>query len=189
MPVHRYAIVGEQCAGKTSVAEIIKRVLPIIPTPATVKMAQPIYDILRVLGKPKHRLFMQECSDLAKKHFGNDIFLKLFEHNKGFLSSTCQVCDDVRYKFEVDKVREMDFKIIFITAPESKRMARAEAQGLVYNPNHNSETEVDSLRAYADYIIDNRFGLPELEQAVRIMLAGNTQNIEAGEKLNKLASK
>ena len=104
---------------------------------------------------------MQEFGDLAKKHFGENVFTEIFKKNvieKERLCETCSltnsviICDDIRRLYELDVVKE----VVSIKAPAEIRKARAEKLGLDFIENHNSETEVPDLIDKADYkIIDN----------------------------------
>jgi len=152
------AIIGSQCAGKTTVANAIAK--RVGARSVVVKFADPHYAILDILGQKKNRLFMQEVSDVCKKHFGDDIFVKLFEKAYDPLWAHFQIvfCDDVRYQKELDMVKKLGFKTIFVNCSSGQRMARALANNLAFNESHNSETEVESLRPQCDFIIENDLG-------------------------------
>ena len=66
--VSRIGIVGPQCAGKTTLAEMLG--YPVI------KFADPLYAINNALHIGKHRAFMQEMSEVVKKHFGRRKFIE-----------------------------------------------------------------------------------------------------------------
>jgi len=156
----KIALIGEQCSGKSSVAEIIKNYL----APIVVKFADPIYATLEAINMPKNRLFMQEFSDLGKKHFGDDLFVRLFIDSvkrieaKRYLLAPDIVCDDVRYPIQLQACRDLDFTIIYVEAEESVRIERSKAQGLVFNSEHSSEQHVKSMKPMADIVIKNSSG-------------------------------
>ena len=90
---------------------------------------------------------MQQFSDLAKEHFGMAVLNNV---SKNTLHSLCDVenltiiCDDVRYQFEMDLLKEYDFTFIYIDAPEETRAFRLGE--LFKNPNHNSEISISELK-------------------------------------------
>ena len=148
----RIAIIGEQCSGKSTVAKMAaKKVDSFI-----IKFADPIYEALASLNKNKHRAFMQEYGDLAKKHFGPDIFVQRFhERLRSYRFADMLVCDDVRIPIEAQAVKRAGFKIIYIMADRDVRKARAAAQGLEFIENHNSENQVAGLKDFVDLTIVN----------------------------------
>ncbi len=171
--MNRICIVGEQCSGKTQISNFIhdiKRCIDVI------KFADPIYETLTSLREGKNRMYMQEFGDLAKKHFGEDVFVKCFESTFRWLSDSLTgvvVCDDVRRKIELDKVHQLGFKSIYVDCDRDVRKERAFKLGLEFIENHNSETEVSSLQPYCEYYIDNSdINLDVLKGTVAILLEG-----------------
>jgi dephospho-CoA kinase len=167
----KVAIVGQQCAGKTITAE---KIMQRFYAPVMVKFADPIYNTLQILGQTKHRGFMTEFGDLAKKHFGDDIFVKIFDVRSQSLEVfgskqggvDLLICDDVRRYYEMELCQKLGYKILFVEADESIRRKRANGQGLTFVESHNSENEVPSLRQYADDIITNSSDLDALNWEV-----------------------
>lgn len=160
-----FAIIGKQCAGKTTVANIILKEFSDPEGFATMlKFAEPHYDMLGILGKSKNRLFMQEISDLCKKHFGISIFTEIFERT--FMQARAcyqtMVCDDVRYQMEIDKVKALGFITVFVRASDANRRWRSDQQGFVFNDNHNSESEIASLEGQCDFVIENDTSIDDL---------------------------
>ena len=157
----KIAIIGPQCAGKTTVAQALAQYAL---RPVTVKFAQPIYDVLAALDRPKHRLFMQEFADVAKRHFGQDVFVNLMvpQVDQAIASRADLIlCDDLRYLAEADLLQET-FYLVFVDAPEAVRGQRAAAQGLAFNARHNSEAELDALKYRADFVVSNHGNLEDL---------------------------
>ncbi len=160
----KIALVGQQCSGKTTAAVAIMEHLKnigAVEITDIVKFAQPIYDVLDVLGQKKDRAFMQRFGDLAKCSFGELVFVQIFKDLIKSMDKHCVeyiglICDDIRRKYELEAARELGFKIIYIDSPEELRRKRAEATGLTFIPCHNSETEVPFLKDHADYVIEDR---------------------------------
>lgn len=168
----KIAITGKQCSGKTTVTNLI---LKHFSHHRILKFAQPLYDILGVLGQPKHRAFMQEHSDLAKKHFGPMVFNDIFKRElgymeKAFLPPDIVVCDDMRFQHELNTVKEAGFLTLYVAAKACDSEERAKAQGLEYLPNHNSEIEIDSLKDQCDIILWNVGTMADLEQSVQVFM-------------------
>lgn len=159
--MRKIAVIGEQCAGKTTLTNIIAK--EVGAGVKNIKFADPIYGALGVLGREKHRLFMQDFGDLAKKHFGELVFVNEFQQEferirkeRGWDSELVVTCDDVRRVYEFSMVKGLGFTTVFIDTPESVREARAQKLGLQFATKHNSETEVGSLKQYCDHVVDGR---------------------------------
>jgi len=157
----KIAICGLACAGKTTAYKTLG-----IAT--SIKFAQPHYDVLKILGVEKHRGFMQEFSDLAKKHFGEDIFVKIFE-NKTNLYNTIKsslACDDLRFEIEFESCLKNDWALIYIDADEKLRKERSDKLGLEWHPNHNSE-KAHLFKEKCHYIIENNGGIEDFKKRMR----------------------
>lgn len=161
----KIAICGPACAGKTTVCNMLF-------DGYTLKFAQPHYDVLNVLGVPKHRLFMQEFSDLVKKHFGEDIFVKIFERRAEELESKGNIhlliCDDIRYLLEINSCLENNWKLVYVYADPQIRRERSDALGLTWSPNHSSE-QIDNYRAFCHHDIINNTTLEKLSKEVEVI--------------------
>ena len=166
--MYKLAVIGQQCAGKTSAAHHIGT--RFFGRVRHVKHAQPIYDVNKALGVDKHRAFMQGFGDLAKKHFGLHVFVERFTKEIKVLEAECYhdslINDDTRFLFEMKVIKDLGFKVIFIDALSRVRRARAHSLGLSFIEDHNSEVEVPLLKDGADYIILDR-GLTMDELYVR----------------------
>jgi len=173
----KIAIAGLACAGKTSVYEHMlskdKRI-------KRIKFAKPHYDVLDVLGVPKHRFFMQEFSDLAKKHFGQDIFVKAYDNYVNKFEAADKncllVCDDMRYQIEFDYCKSNDWYLIYVDADEKLRKKRSDALGLEWKPHHNSE-QCHLFYHKCDIIIKNNTTLDELKGIVDMIQPSITRGI------------
>lgn len=155
----RYAIIGQQCAGKTSLAN---RIAETSRYPRVIKFADPIYAMIACLGQSKHRGIMQDVGELAKRHFGEMVFVDLFKRavrdDRVRSRSELLICDDVRRDYEAEACRELGFCIVYLHADEDVRRRRAEKQGLDFIATHVSETQVESLKGYADMLFFNNDG-------------------------------
>lgn len=163
----KIACIGQQCSGKTTLAKFfMKEYLHNYH----IKQADPIYAAVRALGYKKHRAFMQEFGDLAKKHFGKKIFTEVFskkvretelniinhhafdaiDENRALI-----INDDVRFDWELENVKTLGFITISIKCSAEVRKQRAKKQGYEFLEKHNSEIEIQDLIPQADHIIEN----------------------------------
>jgi len=171
--IYKIAVIGQQCSGKTTAANFF---IKNFEHHATVKIARPIYDTLKALKQEKHRAFMQQFADLAKKHFGETILVDIFEKNvlelydrfdqngDTVMGKDCLiVCDDIRFPYELEIVNRLGFILVAISAVDKVRKARAEKLNLAFIENHDSELLVPQLIPKADFIIwDNGISMEEL---------------------------
>ena len=167
--MHFIAVIGSQCAGKTSAAKYIGE--KFYSEPRFVKHAQPIYDVNDVVGVDKHRAFMQGFGDLAKKHFGDHVFLDIFRKLIKELDADdyhdALINDDTRFPFEMDLLKELGFFTLYIDADRDVRRERAKNLGLEFIENHNSEIYVPEIGKKADfYISDNGMSLTQLQMRI-----------------------
>lgn len=182
----KIAIIGEQCAGKTTLAESIKRA--VVGTTDMVKFADPLYDALHAFKQPKHRRFLQELGDLAKMHFGELVFCDIFRKCVGatdIFNLSCSkdeyismiLCDDVRRSYEVQTALDCGFFIVYVSAEREIRKMRAENQGVDFVEGHNSETEVPSLKQHADVsFVNNSDNLAIIDGFADKIIAAASQN-------------
>jgi dephospho-CoA kinase len=163
----KIACIGQQCSGKTSLAKFFINKFSSV---FHIKLADPIYNALDGLKQEKHRAFMQQFGDLAKKHFGEEIFAQILEKRVleiereakeheiideiiPFENQILIVNDDVRFGYEMKYMKRLGFKLCSIICPVEVRAERARAQGLDFIENHQSETEIPQLLYKADFVL------------------------------------
>ena len=153
----RIGLVGCQQAGKSTIASILSE--KVICQIKLFKFADPLYEILDIYGQEKNRLFMQDESDVAKKYFGEDIYIDLMRERLNFFSSsslyTMYLCDDCRYQKEFKLLKDYGFTMIGVDCPKEIRKQRAEQNGFEFNDNHSSEQFIEELIGDCDHIICN----------------------------------
>lgn len=165
--IYKLAFCGKMKSGKTTASLIIPSFLADKygkdnSTVFIIKFAYPIYQCVQALhqaGKP--RLFMQRMSDLAKREFGKDVFVKIFEENFNSLLNVklpqieqehvAILTDDVRFLAEYDLIKRLGFITIKIDADEEVRASRSE--GDFFGLQHNSEIEQEFI--VPDFVIQN----------------------------------
>lgn len=171
----RFGIVGNAHAGKTTVANMIEKIYAGSTRNRLVhyyKFADPLYKILDAIGQDKNRKFMQEVSDVIKKYFGDDIFVRLCDndiirtHKDDLI-----LVDDVRYVSEFNMLKDNNFVLIGVYTDISVRKARAKKLNIEFNDSHSSEQFVDELIENCDHIIENtgdsKEDLVQLESIVK----------------------
>lgn len=170
----KIAIIGQQCAGKSTIADMV---LDCYSKGGIIKFADPIYDTLKIFGQQKNRAFMQGLGDLAKEHFGQNIYVKLFSEGVKELEETTNerdyilVCDDIRFPYELDEAKLRGFKVIFVGADRDIRQQRANKLNLDFIEGHGSEIHVPALAEMADVKIDNStLSTEELRQQVELII-------------------
>lgn len=140
------AFIGPACAGKTTAAEICRVKI--------VKFAEPLYKVIKVLGVRKDRIFLQELSDVIKRSFGPDFFVKAFSRQNSN-NMLPMVCDDVRYMREFRFLKERGWQMVYIDADEPIRKARSDKLHLDWKPSHSSEREVEKIKNRCHNVITN----------------------------------
>jgi len=165
----KVAFIGQQCAGKTTAAMVVQSNIE-----HHMKFAWPLYSINQILGVHKHRGFMQEQADLIKKHFGRKFFIDAFAGEMNFQNIVTSredklvlVNDDCRLQLEFDYLKNHGWQTVYIEASEEIRRERAKTLGLEFIADHNSETEVPSLKSQCDLVIVNEGALEEFKETVK----------------------
>ncbi len=159
------AISGKQCAGKSTVAEIISK----HNGAKLCKVIDKIYQINKLLDVPRNRGFMQDLGESIRKYFGEDYFVKdLITRVKQ--NDYTFVTDDMRKQIEFDTLKNAGFTTIYIDADEDIRRKRAEKLGLDFRENHPAEKEIEQLKNQCDFVIENNGTLGELENKVTKIL-------------------
>lgn len=159
------AISGKQCAGKSTVAEIISK----HNGAKLCKVIDKIYQINKLLDVPRNRGFMQDLGESIRKYFGEDYFVKdLITRVKQ--NDYTFVTDDMRKQIEFDTLKNAGFTTIYIDADEDIRRKRAEKLGLDFRENHPAEKEIEQLKNQCDFVIENNGTLSELENKVTKLL-------------------
>lgn len=160
----KVAITGEQCAGKTTVADILIKQFG----GEKIKFIDKIYQINELLGIEKNRGFMQDTGEAIRKYFGQDYFIKDFVHRSS-TSKNNLFSDDVRKIIELEAAQQVHFITVFVTASQETRQARAINLGLEFIEHHPAEQEITSLYNKCEIHIENNGSLEKLEEEVSNM--------------------
>ena len=157
----KIAITGKQCAGKTTVADILLEEFG----GEKIKFIDKLYQVNDLLGVPKNRGFMQDMGEAVRKYFGQDYFTKDFQ-KRAVESNNNLICDDLRKKVEFEAAKQAGFIMIYIESTEDNRKARAKRLGLDFIENHPAEQEITALKDKCDFIIENNGTIDELKEKV-----------------------
>jgi len=155
------AISGKQCAGKSTLADIISK----HNRAKLCKVIDKIYQINKLLQVPRNRGFMQDLGESIRKYFGEDYFVK--DLAARVKQSGCAfVTDDMRKQIEFNTLKTAGFTTIYVDADEDIRRKRAENLGLDFREDHPAEKEIEQLRDQCDFVIENNGTLDELENKI-----------------------
>lgn len=155
----KIAITGKQCAGKTTLKEILMRK----HGGHEVKFIDKIYQINRLLGVDKNRGFMQDLGESIRKYFGQDYFVKDFVKRSIDFQGNL-FCDDVRKVLEFNAVKLSGFFTIYVETNPHLRKQRAESLGLEFIEEHPAEMEIELLKGRCDILFENNQGLDKIEE-------------------------
>jgi dephospho-CoA kinase len=173
----KIALMGKMHSGKTSTLEFLTKISTEHKRDyKCLKFANPLYETQNLFSKEKHRIFLQELSDLVKKHFGSNILnIKFIEKLTTFLKGQFDIyCDDVRTSSEFEVVKQQGFITIGISASEEIRKTRNPK--LFNGINHATEIEIDNLLPLCDYLIQNEESIEQLQhELARIYQKENTK--------------
>lgn len=157
----KIAITGEQCAGKTTIADMLMEVLG----GSRIKFIDKLYQVNDLLNVSKNRGFMQDMGEAVRKYFGQEYFINDFIHRAN-ITKTNLFSDDVRKIKELAAARSAGFMTVFVTASAMHRKQRATILGLDFIEDHPAEQEIAKLQEHCDIIIENDGTLDELKATV-----------------------
>lgn len=150
----KIALVGRMHAGKTvALNHFMQLSKNYGRTCTSIKFADPLYEAQHCFLPSKHRRFLQELSDLVKKHFGLNILNEKFTQHLSKIDSLDVFCDDIRINSEFETAQNLGFVLIGIQASEKIRQMRNPK--LFVGSNHVTEIEIDKLLSKCNYLISN----------------------------------
>jgi dephospho-CoA kinase len=186
--VYSLAFCGKMGSGKTSASLIALGLMTELfgqdnSIGYIIKFAQPLYQSMLAFHRNKggnaERNFLQRLGDLARREFGDDIFVNIFEENvAGLITNRLPqltqehvlvMTDDLRFLSEYKLLKKLGFTIVGVEAPEDLRQRRL--GDAFANIRHRSETELSLFSP--DYVIYNDVEEPQLttlEKNLRTLL-------------------
>lgn len=175
----KIAFLGKMHCGKTTA---INKILDIAEENyhfrTIIKFAQPLYDCqaMFMFTEGKNRLFLQDMSSLAKKHFGsqilNEIFTKRVKHHEDlYLKKPSQnaliLCDDVRISSEFETVKKLGFFIVGINTSDKIRKIRN--PDMFVGVDHETERDVNKLMKHCNIVLDGNLEINEFKNEISTM--------------------
>lgn len=162
----KVAFYGPMCSGKTYMAKHLVDHYGFLKVGFADKLKEVSRDLFWINPADKNdrtRRLLQEFSDDIKKWGGEDIFVRHFLAKISDIPFMSIVCDDLRYTFEADALREQGFLIIGVNAYENIRQERILKLYPDTSPEaqqHRSET--DSKLIEPDYTIWSNYATDTL---------------------------
>lgn len=153
----KIALFGPMCSGKTYVANFLVENYGFVKIGFADKLKEVAQDLFTIDPADKNnrnRKLLQEFSDDIKKWGGEDIFVRHFAMKVVELPFVPIVCDDLRYTFEAEALRDLGFTIIGVNAYENfrqERILKLYPDTSLEVQQHRSET--DSKLIEPDYTI------------------------------------
>lgn len=178
----KIGILGEIRAGKDTVSELITKNLWVMDSSIPTKhfaFSTGIHDVIQLTmpelyqnGKPRQALqHIGQSLREIKPDVWIDYLIRSGCFNASRIGGHHMIVTDVRQPNEVERLQELGFHIIKVTASQEVRMQRALQLGDNFNPemfNHETETIINSCDY--DYLIDNSYSVDSLEKAVKMIL-------------------
>ncbi|MCX6694892.1 MAG: AAA family ATPase, partial [Candidatus Altiarchaeota archaeon] len=174
-------LIGRIGSGKTAVADhIVGR-----HGARYLRFSDVLRDILHRVHQPNTRENLQNLGLALRKTFGDGVLADIMEKDVMISESRIIVVDGIRYDDEFDMVKRIGGKVVYVTAPEKVRYERTLVRGtrgegdisleqFKASGSRETERQIDSLGARADYRIDNDGSLEELERKTDVVVESLT---------------
>ena len=147
----KIAVLGEQCAGKTEVADYIIQKYG----GKKEKIIQKMYDAMDVLGLPKNRHILQTLGQAIVEEYPNyfidDVKRRIKKAEETTRGLDLLLSDDIRRMSEFNIAVDMGFHVIYIDADEYIRKKRADSLDIQFIPEHPAEQEIRQI--YNNHIL------------------------------------
>jgi dephospho-CoA kinase len=139
-------------------------------------------DILRILDMPISRRNEIDLGNALRQQFGSGIFSQAMRKRVRDSKSPLIAMNGMRFPKEMDVARELDTKIVYITAPEQVRYQRflarqekADDATMTYEKFHAldrelTEVQIPELGKQADFRIDNTGSVQDLYDKIEQLL-------------------
>lgn len=176
-------LIGRIGSGKTVAADYLVRKYGV----GYLRFSDVLRDILQRIHKPDTRENLQNLGIALRKCFGEGVLAGVLR--KDILASTREVIvvDGVRYEDEVQMIKDVGGKIVYVTAPQELRFERTVGRGTrgesgltfqQFRENENRETEkmIDVLGERAEYRIDNTGTVEDLKRKVDAIVKNVRKN-------------
>jgi dephospho-CoA kinase len=173
------AFIGEKLGGKDAVTKYLIE----NHNAVQVKYSQVLDEILEILELEKSRKNETALAMGLRDLFGRDVLVPALKNKISKLSSPLIIMNGVRFQEELEAIKDLEVKSIYITAPQEiryqrylKRVEKTDDGTKSFEDfqkeDQNSPTEVNipGLGSRADHFIDNTGSLEELYSKVDKLL-------------------
>lgn len=173
------AFIGEKLGGKDAVTKYLIENHKAVQ----VKYSEVLDEILEILELEKSRKNETALAMGLRDLFGRDVLVPALKNKISKLSSPLIIMNGVRFQEEIESIKDLEIKSIYITAPTETRYQRylkriektddgTKSFEDFQNEDKNSPTEkhIPNLGSKADYSIDNTGSLEELYSKVDKLL-------------------
>lgn len=173
------AFIGEKLGGKDAVTKYLIE----NHNAVQVKYSEVLDEILEILDIEKSRKNETALAMGLRDLFGKDVLVPALKNKISKLSSPLIIMNGVRFQEELEAIKDLEVKSIYITAPQEiryqrylKRVEKTDDGTKSFEDfqkeDQNSPTEVNipGLGSRADHFIDNTGSLEELYSKVDKLL-------------------
>lgn len=175
-------IAGEMGSGKGTIAKY----LTLEHAGNTHRFSTILRDVLDRIHVEQSRDNLQSLSTILRKKFGEDILAKAIYHDTQKDGKNLVIIDGVRRMSDIAYLRELSyFKLIYVKAEIEKRYERIAKRGensddgkktfeeFKKDQEKESESQINNLMDYADYIIDNNGTFEDLYKQIDDIIEEN----------------
>lgn len=171
-------IVGEKGSGKGTFPKILTEVLPERKIVRTT-FSDVLADTLNIWDLEKSRENYIKLVVAMNETFGEDVLARAVKKRIGGLVGDIIVVDGMRWMADLEMIKSLNGKIVYITADPKIRYERTKARGEKAGENQttfeefmkqeSAPTEIDipKIAAQADFKIDNNGSVEELKQRLQ----------------------
>lgn len=173
------AFIGEKLGGKDAVTKYLIE----NHNAVQVKYSEVLDEILEILDIERSRKNETALAMGLRDLFGKDVLVPALKNKISKLSSPLIIMNGVRFQEELEAIKDLEVKSIYITAPQEiryqrylKRVEKTDDGTKSFEDfqkeDQNSPTEVNipGLGSKADHFIDNTGSLEELYSKVDKLL-------------------
>ena len=173
-------LIGKIASGKGEAARFLEEEYGA----KTFRFSDILKDELITEGRPVTRENLQALGNKLRAEQGDDVLVKALKEKISSSGAQLAVVDGIRYPAEASMVREFEKNIlIYVTAPDEVRYQRVLSRGTrgeaeisleEFKKHEADETEqqIDSIGAGADYAIENTGTVEGLRERVGKLVSG-----------------
>lgn len=172
------SVVGEIGSGKDTFCSYVKENYPDV---FTVRFSDPLKDILKMFFDDIKREDQQWLGSALKEKFGGDILLNALVKRIGAIEKGLIIFNGMRAVGEVDTVRNIGAKVLYITAAQLTRWERVRFRGEKADDNvpfgkfqemenASAELPIPGIGKTADFKIENNGTKEEFYEKIKQLI-------------------